>query len=122
MCELITLHPFFELNGRTIRLFFDMIAIYNGYEYIDYYAALVIEEEDNKLIKASIDCMGGNGEEMLQIIRLPAEARFLSVDGSRTAFSLRLGGRVQKLVIPHIRITGIVLKKIHFDIFNFLEI
>ena len=68
MCELIALHPFFELNGRIIRLFFDMIATYNGYEYIDYYAALVIEKEDNKFIKASIDCMGGNGEEMFQII------------------------------------------------------
>lgn len=35
MCELTALHPFFELNGRTIRLFFDMIVTYNGYEYID---------------------------------------------------------------------------------------
>lgn len=68
MCELIALHPFFELNGRITRLFFDMIATYNGYEYIDYYDALVIEEEDNKFIKASIDCMGGSGEKMFQII------------------------------------------------------
>ena len=68
MCELIALHPFFELNGRIIRLFFDMLATYNGYEYIDYYDALEIEEENNKFINASIDCMGGKGEKMFQII------------------------------------------------------
>lgn len=68
MCELIALHPFFELNGRITRLFFDMIATYNGYEYIDYYDALEIEEEDNKFIEASIDCMVGEGEKMFQII------------------------------------------------------
>ena len=39
-CELIALHPFYELNGRTTRLFFDLIAIYNGYDPIDYSLAL----------------------------------------------------------------------------------
>ena len=68
MCELIALHPFFELNGRTIRLFFDMISTYNGYEYIDYKDALEIEDGDNKFIKASIDCMIGNDNKMYQII------------------------------------------------------
>ncbi len=42
MCELIALHPFYELNGRIIRLFFDMIVTFNGYEYIDYEDALKI--------------------------------------------------------------------------------
>ena len=35
-CELIALHPFYELNGRTTRMFFDMIVAYNGYKFIDY--------------------------------------------------------------------------------------
>lgn len=68
MCELIALHPFLELNGRIIRLFFDMIVIYNGYEYIDYKDALKIEESDNKYIKASIDCMAGEDNQMYKII------------------------------------------------------
>lgn len=68
MCELIALHPFFELNGRIIRLFFDMVAIYNGYEYIDYQGALKIEDGDNLFIKASIDCMSGNDNKMYSIL------------------------------------------------------
>jgi cell filamentation protein len=68
MCELIALHPFLELNGRIIRLFFDMIATYNGYEYIDYQAALKIKDGDNLFIQASIDCMTGNESQMYQII------------------------------------------------------
>ncbi len=28
--ELIALHPFYELNGRITRLFFDLIAVYNA--------------------------------------------------------------------------------------------
>lgn len=68
MCELIALHPFFELNGRITRLFFDMIATYNGYEYIDYQDALELKDGENKFIKASIDCMIGNDKKMFQII------------------------------------------------------
>jgi len=68
MCELIALHPFLELNGRIIRLFFEMIVTYNGYEYIDYQDALEMEEGDNKYIKASIDCMSGKDNQMYQII------------------------------------------------------
>ncbi len=68
MCELIALHPFFELNGRITRLFFDMIVTYNGYEYIDYQDALELEEDDNKFIKASIECISGNDNKMYQII------------------------------------------------------
>lgn len=68
MCELIALHPFFELNGRITRLFFDMITTYNGYEYIDYQDALKLKDGENKFIKASIDCMIGNDKTMIQII------------------------------------------------------
>lgn len=68
ICELIAIHPFYEINGRIIRLFFDMIATYNGYDYIDYKNALVVEEGDTKFIKASIDCMVGNENPMYQII------------------------------------------------------
>lgn len=68
MCELKALHPFFELNGRITRLFFDMIATYNGYEYIDYHYALEIEDGKNKFINASIDCMLNNDDKMYQII------------------------------------------------------
>ncbi|MDD2724193.1 MAG: Fic family protein [Methylovulum sp.] len=35
-CELIALHPFYELNGRITRLFCDMLVRYNGYHSIDY--------------------------------------------------------------------------------------
>jgi len=68
MCELIALHPFQELNGRTIRLFFDMIAIYNGYEYIDYYNALKVKDDENLFILASIDCMTGNENLMYKLV------------------------------------------------------
>ncbi|MBL1214737.1 MAG: cell filamentation protein Fic [Ignavibacteriae bacterium] len=68
MCELIALHPFFELNGRITRLYFDMIATYNGYEYIDYKDALIIEEGYNKFIRASIECLNGSGNKMYQIL------------------------------------------------------
>lgn len=53
MCELIVLHPFNEGNGRSIRLFFDMIVTFNGYEYIDYQQTLT----NNEYIASSIDCM-----------------------------------------------------------------
>lgn len=62
------MHPFFEFNGRITRLFFNIITTYNGDEYIDYQNALKIENGDNKFIKASIDCMSGNKNEMFQIV------------------------------------------------------
>jgi cell filamentation protein len=64
MCELIVLHPFNEGNGRTLRLFFDMIATYNGYEYIDYADTL----NDDAFISASIDCMETDCSKMEEII------------------------------------------------------
>ncbi|MDP2642387.1 MAG: Fic family protein [Candidatus Peregrinibacteria bacterium] len=66
MCELVVLHPFFELNGRTIRLFFDMIAVYNGYEYIDY--GDTGDKKNNVYIQASKYCMSGDCEPMKMII------------------------------------------------------
>ena len=51
-CELISLHPFYELNGRITRMFFDMIVAYNGYKFIDY--SNVTPKE---YIQASIDCV-----------------------------------------------------------------
>jgi len=51
-CELIALHPFYELNGRITRMFFDMIVSYNGYRFIDY--SVCTPEE---YIDASIECV-----------------------------------------------------------------
>jgi cell filamentation protein len=51
-CELIALHPFYELNGRITRMFFDMIAAYNGYEFIDY-----SQITPEAYIDASIECV-----------------------------------------------------------------
>lgn len=56
--ELIALHPFYELNGRITRLFFDLIAIANGYGPINYGLALRDDPEvGNNYIRASIDCV-----------------------------------------------------------------
>lgn len=56
--ELIALHPFYELNGRITRLFFDLIAVYNGYEPIDYSQALAEGPSGlNTYIEASILCV-----------------------------------------------------------------
>jgi len=63
-CELIALHPFYELNGRVTRLFFDMIALYNGYKYIDYSTVAPSE-----YIEAAIECvMYADSEKMQHII------------------------------------------------------
>lgn len=64
MCELIVLHPFNEGNGRSIRLFFDMIVTFNGYEYIDYQQTLI----NNEYITSSIDCIVGDCKKMKSII------------------------------------------------------
>jgi cell filamentation protein len=56
--ELIALHPFLELNGRITRLFFDLIAIANGFGPIDYGLALRDDPEvGNNYIRASIACV-----------------------------------------------------------------
>ncbi|MGE4399753.1 MAG: Fic/DOC family protein [Campylobacterales bacterium] len=63
-CELIALHPFCELNGRITRMFFDMIAVFNGYGYIDYSTITPAE-----YIEASIECVQlANCKKMEKII------------------------------------------------------
>jgi cell filamentation protein len=68
--ELIALHPFYELNGRITRLFFDLIAVHNGYEPIDYSQALVEGPTGlNGYIEASILCVQrANSGNLQQII------------------------------------------------------
>lgn len=66
--EIISLHPFYELNGRITRLFFDLVVIANGYAPIDYSKAL-IGQPMNAYIQASIDCVQQADNRMLcQII------------------------------------------------------
>jgi cell filamentation protein len=69
-CELIALHPFYEMNGRITRLYFDLIAIHNGYDPIDYSQALEqAAGEINAYIQASIACVrGGDNSPLKQII------------------------------------------------------
>jgi cell filamentation protein len=70
-CELIALHPFYELNGRITRLFFDLIAIYNGYGPIDYSPTLTeAANEANAYIQASIACVRAADNSMLRQIIL----------------------------------------------------
>ncbi|MCR4298867.1 MAG: Fic family protein [Gallionella sp.] len=67
--ELIALHPFYELNGRITRLFFDLIAVYNGYEPIDYSQALAEGPSGlNAYIEASILCVQRADSSRLQQI------------------------------------------------------
>ncbi len=69
--ELIALHPFYELNGRITRLFFDLIAVANGYSPIDYSKALLEQTAAmNTYIKASIACVQQADSRMLQQIIL----------------------------------------------------
>ncbi len=65
--ELIALHPFYELNGRITRLFFDLIAVANGYAPIDYSNAL-LGQPMNAYIQASIACVQQADSSMLHQI------------------------------------------------------
>ncbi|HPN38567.1 MAG TPA: Fic family protein [Melioribacteraceae bacterium] len=67
MGELIAIHPFYEFNGRLIRLFFDLIAYYNGYNYIDY-IKYKHTGELNSFIEASINVVQNNNYELLKNI------------------------------------------------------
>lgn len=70
-CELIALHPFYELNGRITRLFFDLIAVYNGYEPIDYSQSLFVETIPlNAYIRASMACVQQADQQTLYKIIL----------------------------------------------------
>lgn len=51
-CEINALHPFYELNGRVTRMFFDMIVAYNGYKFIDYSSVT-----PNEYISSAIECV-----------------------------------------------------------------
>ncbi len=64
MGELIAIHPFYEFNGRVTRLFFDLIAYYNGYNYIDY-LKFQYNGELNSYIQASINVVQFNDFELL---------------------------------------------------------
>ena len=65
--ELIALHPFYEINGRITRMFFDLVAIFNGYGPIDYGQALQDDAElGNNYIRASIDCVQRADHRLLQ--------------------------------------------------------
>ncbi len=69
--ELIALHPFYELNGRITRLFFDLIAVYHGYEPIDYSQALTEGTTGlNAYVEASILCVQCADSSKLQLIIL----------------------------------------------------
>ncbi len=69
--ELIALHPFYELNGRITRLFFDLIAVANGYEPIDYSKALAEGPTGlNAYVEASILCVQRADHSKLQQIIL----------------------------------------------------
>ncbi|WP_417324859.1 Fic/DOC family protein [Halarcobacter sp.] len=63
--DIITLHPFYELNGRITRLFFDLIVIYNGYQPIDY-----SNYTPDDYINASIDCVKYADETFMEKIIL----------------------------------------------------
>lgn len=67
--EIIALHPFYELNGRITRLFFDLIAIANDYNPIDYSHALSQNQEPNAYIQASIVCVQqADHKPLMQIV------------------------------------------------------
>jgi len=51
-CEINALHPFYELNGRVTRMFFDMIVSFNGYKFIDYSTV-----SPEKYIEKAIKCV-----------------------------------------------------------------
>lgn len=63
--DLIMLHPFYELNGRITRLFFDLIVIYNGYLPINY-----SNYTPEDYINASIDCVQFADESFMEKIML----------------------------------------------------
>jgi cell filamentation protein len=74
--ELVALHPFYELNGRITRLFFDLIAVYNGYDPIDYSQALEPGTSGHSAyIEASIQCVQSADHGELQKIILRGLSR-----------------------------------------------
>jgi len=93
--EIIALHPFYELNGRITRMFFDLIAISNGYEPIDYGKALQTDPEvDNSYIRASIDCVQRADSRLLQelvfsgLTKIQAWARLAQLGGTEPGLEI----------------------------------
>jgi cell filamentation protein len=62
-CEFNAIHPFREGNGRTIRLFLDLIAIENGYKTISFN-----KEPQKKYIEACIAGMQKDYTKMSKLI------------------------------------------------------
>lgn len=58
-CEFNAIHPFREGNGRTIRLFMDLLALENDYELIDFG-----KTKKKTYIEACIAGMSGNCSKM----------------------------------------------------------
>ena len=68
-CELIAIHPFYELNGRIIRLFIDILSINAGFDIIDYSTF-----DKNEYIKCAIKCVqNANSNCFEEIIRKSIE-------------------------------------------------
>ena len=62
--EFNVIHPFREGNGRTIRLFLDLLAAHLNYDPIDW-----SKNSHNNYIEACIEGMTGNHTKMIKIIR-----------------------------------------------------
>jgi cell filamentation protein len=62
-CELNAIHPFREGNGRTIRLFLDLLASHIGYDPIDW-----SQQTQNYYIRACVKGMAREYGEMEKII------------------------------------------------------
>lgn len=63
-CEFNAIHPFREGNGRTIRLFLDLLVVSNGFNLIDY-----SKSSKENYIKACISGMSQDYSKMQDIIR-----------------------------------------------------
>jgi cell filamentation protein len=62
-CEFNAIHPFREGNGRTIRLFLDLLAVNSKYKLIDY-----SKSPQTNYIKACIAGMQKNYAKMQNIL------------------------------------------------------
>ena len=62
-CEFNAIHPFREGNGRTLRLFLDLLAVNSGYGLIDY-----SKTRKSNYIKACVAGMQKNYAKMQRII------------------------------------------------------
>lgn len=62
-CEFNAIHPFREANGRTIRLFLDLLAIDNGFSLLDY-----SKFQKDEYIRACIGGMNKDNTKMQKLI------------------------------------------------------